>query len=263
MKKTIGIFPFGKPVRVLEQKDRTPKRVFVLGVYASAVHARWIGDDGKEIVKALAVASEPHIFWRGEDADAIVRDISIPNGIGKLEAASHQFNGPSGIALDEYFLKPLNLTRDDVWLCDLVPHSCMNPAQRKAIERAYLPLVQQYGLADVSVPKVPNKLSGERRRDAILEEIRESGADILILLGDQPIRWFLHFYATRWQRLSDFGSDSPSYGKLHNVTIAGRNILALPLAHPRQVARLGQSSPVWYNLHQSWLDGYASELLES
>ncbi len=260
--RAIGIFPFGQPVHVLVQRDRTPKRVFVLGVYASAVHARWVRDDGKEIVKALAVASEPHIFWRGEGADAIIRHISIPDGVGKLEVANQQFNGPSGVALDEYFLKPLNLTRDDAWLCDLVPHSCMNQAQWKAIKRAYLPLVQQYGLADVSVPRVPNKLSDEHRRNAILEEIQESGADTLILLGDQPVRWFLHFYDTRWQRLSDFGSDPQSYGRLHNVTISGRDMWVLALAHPRQVAKLGRSSLTWYNLHQSWLDEYASGLLE-
>ena len=39
-------FPFGQPVRRVEQQDRAPKRVFVLGVYASAVHARWIDVDG-------------------------------------------------------------------------------------------------------------------------------------------------------------------------------------------------------------------------
>jgi hypothetical protein len=47
----IGIFPFGQPVLPVVQRDRTSKKVFVLGVYASAVHARWIGRDGKNLVK--------------------------------------------------------------------------------------------------------------------------------------------------------------------------------------------------------------------
>lgn len=34
-------YPFGEEVHCLAQQDRTPKKVFVLGVYASAVHARW------------------------------------------------------------------------------------------------------------------------------------------------------------------------------------------------------------------------------
>ena len=34
-------YPFGEKVHRLVQEDRSPKRVFVLGVYASAVHAKW------------------------------------------------------------------------------------------------------------------------------------------------------------------------------------------------------------------------------
>jgi hypothetical protein len=36
-------FPFGEVVRPVVQQDRRAKSVFVLGVYASAVHARWPG----------------------------------------------------------------------------------------------------------------------------------------------------------------------------------------------------------------------------
>ena len=144
----VDTFPFGQPVRELAQKDRTPKQVFVLGVYASAVHARWVGNDGKQIVKALAVASEPEMFWRGEKAAEIIQAVSIPSGVGRLEVASCQYNGPSGVALDKRFLAPLDLRRDEAWLCDLVPHSCKNPGQKKAIERAYQPLVHKYGLPE-------------------------------------------------------------------------------------------------------------------
>ena len=46
-------YPFGEIVHPLIQQDRTPKKVFVLGVYASAVHARWkIGS--KTICPAMA-----------------------------------------------------------------------------------------------------------------------------------------------------------------------------------------------------------------
>jgi hypothetical protein len=30
----IGTFPFGQPIKKVVQKDRTQKRIFVLGVYA-------------------------------------------------------------------------------------------------------------------------------------------------------------------------------------------------------------------------------------
>ena len=72
-------YPFGEIVQPLIQQDRTPKKVFVLGVYASAVHARW--KRGNKIVcQALAVASEPRIFWDGnqEEAKQIISRIRIP-----------------------------------------------------------------------------------------------------------------------------------------------------------------------------------------
>ncbi len=139
-------FPFGQPLRRVEQQDRAPKRVFVLGVYASAVHARWIDVDGTTTVRALAVASEPYIFWRGENADTIVNQIEIPASLGTLVAATQQLNGPSGRALDTHFLKPLGIGRGEAWLCDLVPHACLNPRQRRAIEHAYVPRAHTFGL---------------------------------------------------------------------------------------------------------------------
>jgi uracil-DNA glycosylase len=246
----IGIFPFGEEVRQVEQKNRTPKKVFILGVYASAVHAKWLDNDGKTVVKALAVASEPYIFWRGDGADEIIQKIQIPPALGRLVPAAKQFNGPSGISLDDLIIEPLGITREDTWLCDLVPHSCMNPAQKKTIEKNYLPLVDDFDLPLPTLPTVPKKLSDEIRRKEILSEIEESQAKVLVLLGDKPIQWFLKYYVDTWKRLSDF----PEYGHLHPVEINGRSIEILPLAHPRQIAKLGRSSQKWYELHQNWLD---------
>lgn len=168
--KSIGTFPFGQPVQEVVQTDRTPKSVFVLGVYASAVHARWIDTDEKTLVNALAVASEPYIIWRGENAESIIQQIEIPKTLGKLIPAKQEFNGPSGVALDDLILNPLGLDRQKVWLCDLVPHSCGNSSQIRAIERAYLPIVQNFGLVNPSVPHIPNTMVTENRRNDILDQ---------------------------------------------------------------------------------------------
>ncbi len=244
-----GTFPFGQPLLPVLQEDRRPKKVFVLGVYASAMHARWVGPDGKVVVNAMAVASEPYIFWRGEKADEIIRRINIPPEIGTLVPAPANLNGPSGIALDDLFLAPLGLSRDDAWLCDLVPHSCVNPSQMKAIERSYEPLREQYGLPEHSIPPVPTRLADDHRRSEILQELRDSQAETLILLGDQPIKWFLRHFDNRWKRLSDF----EPYGQRHRTDIDGITIDVLPLVHPRQAARLGASSKHWHDAHQQWL----------
>jgi uracil-DNA glycosylase len=256
----LGTFPFGQPVRPLTQLDRVPKEIFVLGVYASAVHARWIGPDGTELAKALAVASEPHIFWRGDDAMATIGKIYLPPGAGRLTAAASMFNGPSGIALDELFLAPLGRTREQAWLADLVPHSCVNAQQQAALDRCYLPRASEWRLPPPSVPSVPSRLADVARQDSIAAELLESRARVLILLGDQPIRWFSSRWLTSHRRLADFGTDAASYGRLTEATIAGAKVALLPLAHPRQVARLGRSSDRWQALHREWIEGRASAL---
>ncbi len=59
----LGRFLFDQPVKKVEQIDRTPKKIFILGVYASAVHAKWLSPKGKVLIKAVAVASEPYIVY--------------------------------------------------------------------------------------------------------------------------------------------------------------------------------------------------------
>lgn len=261
MKKDIGTFPFGQPVQQVVQKDRSPKRVFILGVYASAVHARWIGFDGKTKIKAFAVASEPYIFWRGDNADELIEKVDIPKTLGRLVPASKQYNGPSGLALDDLILYPLGLTRSDVWLCDLVPHSCVNPSQNNAIAREYLPLIPDHGLPVPSVPIVPTRFTNENRRNDILDEFLKSGAGTFILLGDKPIQWFLNYFDRRWKRLSDFVQNEESYGQVHSTQIKGKTIDILPLAHPRQIAKLGRYSVKWYEYHQIWIQSSAPKVL--
>jgi hypothetical protein len=247
-------FPFGEPLREVTQQDRSPKRVFVLGVYASAVHARWVGPGDQTRVKALAVASEPEIFWKGDGAAEIISRISVPPEVGRLEPADPTFNGPSGLALDELFLSPLDVDRSEAWLCDLVPHSCVNSRQRKAIDRHYSPLAAANNLPAPTIPRLPKQLTDDARRQAILDELIKSQAPTLILLGDQPLEWFLCHYDQRWQCLKDFGEDPETYGRQHPVTLPGCECQVLPLAHPRQAARLGSSSTKWADLHANWVE---------
>ena len=257
----VGTFPFGEAVRKVEQADRTRKRVFVLGVYSSAVHAQWLGPDGKRLVTALAVCSEPDIFWRGEGAAELISRIPVPERVGRLVPAAAGLNGPSGIALDECILGPIGLARSDAWLCDLVCHSCLNPSQEAAIRRTYLPLVSSHGLPMPSVPPVPRVLADSARRAAILGEFLESGAEVLIVLGDQPLRWFLRPLAQTPARLAEFGELPQEYGRPHAVSLGGRDIVVVPLAHPRQIARLGSSSHDWYERHARWMQESARSLL--
>ena len=223
-------YPFGQVVHPLRQQDRTPKKVFVLGVYASAVHARW-KRDGKTVCTALAVASEPRIFWDGniEEAKEIISKISIPEEVGTL-----------------------GYTRKDAWLCDLLPETRLNSGQVKVITERYNPLIEQYGLNKVTIPERPTVFCDAKRCKEILSELNESQASLLVLLGDIPIAQFLNSVAdVPYKSLQEY-VELYGYGKATTATIDGRAINVLPLAHPRQIGALGAHSEKWNRLHQEW-----------
>lgn len=249
------LFPFGSPLKKVEQQVRTPKEAFVLGVYASAVHARWTNPEGETVVAALAVASEPEIFWRGDPQETleIIRKIHVPAEVGHLTPASKINNGPSGRALDEKILTPLKLNRENTWLCDLIPHSLANEGQLNAISREYTSLIPKYNLPISSIPPVPKQLTDFVRRKEILSELEESRATKLILLGDKPIQWFLdYFIDKKITRLSSFSGD---YGTKRKLSINGKEYEVYAFAHPRQIAGLGSHNKDWYTKHEKWMEG--------
>jgi hypothetical protein len=246
-------YPFGQEVRRLVQEDQTPKKVFVLGVYASAVHARWTRD-GKTVCNALAVASEPRIFWDGneEEARRTLSAIRIPEEVGELRLSQSNMNGPSAKALDEQILAPLGFSRQDAWLCDLLPESRLNPTQQNVITERYNPLIERYSLNPVTVPTEDGKFCDEGRRKEITAEILKSEAETLILLGDMPIRQYLrHAAGVNIQNLREF-TQKYGYGMTQPVEIARKKLNLLPLAHPRQISQLGRSSAEWFEAHQKW-----------
>lgn len=249
-------FPFGEKLKKVEQCDKSAKKAFVLGVYASAVHAKWIGEDGKQKVSALAVASEPEIFWTGNNAENIINSITIPSGLGKLVPAREDLNGPSGRALDELFLSPLGLDRDSVWLCDLLPYSRVNESQRRALDKQYTDeVISKFNLKPATIPDFDkSELDSETRRKEILNELEQSQAKKIILLGDLPICKFLHYFDNAYSKLSQFGETSETYGLEHKVMINGLEYVVIPLCHPRQAAKLGNSNSKWKELHDGWVN---------
>ena len=247
---THGVFPFGQPVLEIKHvDDGTPKEVFVLGVYASAVHACWRGPDDKVIVRALAVASEPCIFWTGHGADDIIRRIAVPREVGSLSLAGSSLNGPSGTALDNHILAPLGFARHQTWLCDLRPWSCSNPGQVNAI-RLYHDRTKGTSLPRATVEpadQAAGAWADDARRQEILSELKQSKAKILITLGDQPLKHFVHPLCGQSRRLAAY-----AYGKPVRLELDGLSLHLLPLAHPRQIGKLGTSSQKWYDEHQRW-----------
>ena len=225
------LFPFGQELHPLVQEDKSPKKVFVLGVYASAVHARW-KIDGQIICQALAVASEPRIFGDGneDEAKAIISKISIPPELGYLEPAGRQLNGPSAKVLNENILAPLGFTRNDAWLCDCLPETRLNPSQVKALKEKYIPLIEEYSLNHVTIPTRPSTFCDTKRSEEITDELIRSEANLLVLLGDIPISQYLKKVADiPFSTLGEY-VELYGYGNPTEVLIAGKAIKVLPLA---------------------------------
>lgn len=247
-------FPFGSPLLTLAQKPLHNARIFVLGVYASAVHARWLNPDGSTRVAALAVASEPQIFWSGEAEAEIIASIHVPAEAGRLVPPGSRMNGPSGVALDQLYLEPLGLTREHAWLCDLLPQSRMNPGQALAVSERYTPLAQRLGLPPASIPAVPKRFATEARVNEIVEEFLSSGAETLLTLGDVPLKEFVGVLGLcEKTSIAGFGIRAGQYGQRHPFSLRGRRFELLPLIHPRQAARLGAHSPQLAAAHAKWM----------
>ena len=117
------VYPFGSPLKKVEQQDKSPKKVFVLGVSANAVLANWIDVDGKIIVNALPVASEPSIFWTGENAEQIINELQISPELGKLIPAEEKFNGLSNKLVEDQYLRLLGYKREDAWFFNFLPYT--------------------------------------------------------------------------------------------------------------------------------------------
>jgi uracil-DNA glycosylase len=247
-------FPFGAPLLTVEQLPPPKAEVFVLGVYASAVHARWVNPDGTTRVRALTVASEPSIFWSGNDEAEIIKSISIPPEAGHLEVPGGRMNGPSGHALDRYYLEPLGYTRETAWLCDLLPQSRLNAGQAEAIQSRYAPVAQRLNLPAASIPPVPKRFASRQRTEEIAEEFLRSRAHTLITLGDVPLKEFVRELGLALQpSIANFGTASNQYGRRHSFRLEGRQFELLPLVHPRQAARLGLHNPALAQAHDAWV----------
>ncbi len=246
-------YPFGEVSNPLVQEDRTPKKAFVLGVYASSVHARWV-KNGEVICNSLPIADEPRLFWDGNEKEEneIISRVAIPEALGALEPLGNHINGPVSKVLDEDILEPLGLSRDEVWLCDCLPEPRLFPSEYIDIRDKYNPLIKDYDLNDVTIRRRPVVFCDERRAREISEELIESEAELLILLGDITIGQYLRKAAkTPYRSLEEY-SEEFGYGERSTVTIRGREIEILPVAHPRQIGVYGAYNERWHKAHMEW-----------
>jgi uracil-DNA glycosylase len=103
-------------------------------------------------------------------------------------------------------------------------------------------------------------LASPDRRSEIEQEVLQASPAVLITLGDQPLRWFTRHFGSM-AKLGSYGETADTYGRLHDIQVAGQKIKLLPLVHPRQAAGLGTHSLKWAGLHTRWMQDVAESLV--
>ena len=243
-----GNFIFGSPIEKIIQKERSIKKVFVLGKYPSAVHAKFVSKNIK--CNALAIKSEPYIFWKGDGAEYIINQINelVPKNYGEFILPDKIFNGPTGKLLDEQYLYPLKYSREDAWLCDLIPYFMVNKysKQYNAQKR-----INEYFKNDIkyisNIQTVPKNID-DNRINEIVNEIEASKADTIILLGQDAIKWFICKVSNcKKTELREFYP----YGKPHNFKfINNKEYKIYPLVHPHHIENGNKD---WMERHSEWI----------
>ena len=230
-------FPFGATLRPVAPSASCPRRVFVLGVYSSALHARWkYGPGPRDYVAALAVDNEPSPFWNGSDEEELIARVHPP--FGTLHPAPQ--NGASGKVLDNEYLFPLDVDRRDCWITDLHNQYLARENQREAFERAFKHARQPAPPWKLP-PRIGTLTLSPSRRGELKDEFQAARPSWLLTLGEEPL-----------SALGLPSLDKPGYGVPRLVTLWGRSVCHIAFTHPRNAGRLGKSSPAWYEVHQQW-----------
>ena len=104
----------------------------------------------------------------------------------------------------------------------------------------------------MTIPQRPTSFCDKSRAIEIVSELEESKAKLLVLLGDIPILQFLNQVTeVKYKSLQEY-VELYGYGIRSQIAINGIEYQVLPLAHPRQIGKLGAHSEKWYKLHRIW-----------
>ena len=192
----VGTFPFGRPATVRPPRPAVdaPAKVFVLGVYPSALHVRWSRPDGAVHVQSLAVDDEPEVFWDGADAPERVErwkdQVGWRSSWGSVTASG---NGTSGRGVERDVLRPLGVLPADTYFTDCYRRYLVKSgtgSQQAAIDRAYGPFAAARGLPAASLPPRPSdgalvRMALEEDGGELMAQVRATEPDVVVTLG-QP-----------------------------------------------------------------------------
>jgi uracil-DNA glycosylase len=254
-----GIFPFGRHVLPRRPSAASPRRVFILGAYPSALHVRWQPPRPYRIVAALAVDNEPEPFWTADDEEQQIErwrdEVGFSSAWGSVSRAG-RLNGSSGRWLRDNVLVPLGLGRHETWITDCLDTYRGSDDQHGRLGNTYAPVAEAAGLPPASLPPHPRhedaivNEAAERHQVRLRDELRGAAPEQLITLGRAALRVLLGLVQVEDDEVTPALDVDPdgngAYGQAVRVRVVGHEATWLCLAHPG-------AAPRYQLAHQRWL----------
>ncbi|NTW88153.1 MAG: hypothetical protein HGB26_03320 [Desulfobulbaceae bacterium] len=246
-------FLFGQPVRGAKHLADGPRRLFVLGAYPSAIHVRWFGPDGDLLIQAVAVENEPEPFWTGNDQrdriDTWLDAVSFRDDWGRVEPCG-KLNGPSGEWVQTKLLDQLHVTRDDAWITDCLDTYFESDAAAKRldsekitswVERLNIPTRNHFPHPTES--QIVQMALGEHR-ERLTKEFAVARPERVVTLGNAAYRVFSEIADSSDCSIRKLTTES--YGAPINVSVDGKWVEWIPLAHPA-------APKIYQEAHKNWM----------
>ena len=238
-------YPFGRAVHPRPPSASTPRPLFVLGAYPSALHVQWRPAAGR-LVRAIPVDDEPHPFWNGADAQERVAAWldwlrPSPSKHGTFSVPP-RLNGPSGSWVDDNIMRPLGYEHRDACITDCLDTYRMSVGVEARICDTYM----TSGLPPCDLASHPSESdivseSLGHHRDRLLHELGRCHPKIVATLGNAAARVFASIVALPQSKLSII-----DYGRPRRVALGDRTITWYPLAHPA-------APKVYQEAHTTWV----------
>lgn len=247
------VFPFGRPVTPRPPSASSPRRVFVLGAYPSALHVEWTPPKPYRRIRALAVDDEPTPFWTGHDeatrVSAWCEAVGFRPSWGTVRGVG-SLNGSSGLWVEREVLRPLGVTHAETWITDCLDMYRASTGVAARLADTYEPFGRAHGLPRAVLPPHPdeNDIVREARAghvDRRRRELRAAAPELIVTLGNAALRVVLDLVEVEGApaRLS-----VASYATRFACRFEGRSVAWLPLAHPAAPA-------VYQDAHVRWRAG--------
>ena len=237
-------FPFGQPVLPRPPSAASPRPVFILGAYPSALHVAWKPLGAGRPIRAVAVENEPEPFWDGENEEAhiaawkqAVRFDARP--LGRIAPAG-PLNGVNGRWLSENVLAPLGITRADVWLTDVLDTYRCGAELADRLDITYVAFVADSSDMHLAVHSLQAQPADEaivdealtNHRERLTRELRTARPRLIITLGNAALRVLRELVAVDSTAHAPERLDPSDYGRSVPVTTDGSSGEWIALAHP-------------------------------